>query len=104
MLPAAEFWPDVIHVNDWHSALVPAFLRSTSEGDARFRRIGTVLTIHNLLHQGLFPRELFRWLGLPGDLWCPQTAEVYGELNFMKAGTVSADLVNTIHPTYAREM
>jgi len=104
MLPAADFWPDVIHVNDWHSALVPAFLRSTSAGDARFRRIGTVLTIHNLLHQGLFSRELFEWLGLPGDLWGPEGAEFYGQLNFMKAGIVSADFVNTVSPTYAREI
>src|SRR5205823_14626763 len=82
----------------------PRFLRSTSAGDARFRRIGTVLTIHNLLHQGLFSRELFEWLGLPGDLWGPEGAEFYGQLNFMKAGIVSADFVNTVSPTYAREI
>jgi starch synthase len=104
MIPAADFWPDVIHSNDWHSALVPAFLRSTYAHDARFQRIGTVLTIHNLLHQGLFPRDLFDWLGLPGEFWSPEGAEFYGRFNFMKAGIVSADFVNTVSPTYAKEI
>src|SRR5947209_6459255 len=67
-------------------------------------RIVTVLTIHNLLHQGLFPRELFDWLGLPRDLWTPEGAEFYSQLNFMKAGIVCADLVNTVSPTYAKEI
>jgi len=104
LIPAADFWPDVIHTNDWHSALVPAFLRSAMAEDPRFRRIGTVLTIHNLLHQGLFPRALFDWLGLPEDLWTPEGAEFYGQLNFMKAGIVCADFVNTVSPTYAKEI
>jgi starch synthase len=104
VLPAADFWPDLIHVNDWHSALVPAFLESTYAHDPKFAKIGTVLTIHNLLHQGLFPRELFDWLGLPGGLWTPDGVEFYGKLNFLKAGIVFADLVNTVSPTYAKEI
>ena len=104
LIPAADFWPDVIHTNDWHSALVPAFLRSAMADDPRFQRVGTVLTIHNLLHQGLFPRKLFDWLGLPQELWTPEGAEFYGQLNFMKAGIVCADLVNTVSPTYAKEI
>src|SRR5207247_1006034 len=74
------------------------------EAGLQMAQIGTVLTIHNLLHQGLFSRELFEWLGLPGDLWGPEGAEFYGQLNFMKAGIVSADFVNTVSPTYAREI
>lgn len=104
LLPAAGFWPDVIHSNDWHTGLVPAFVRASSDADERFRRIGTVLTIHNLLHQGLFPRELFDWLGLPRAMWDPEAVEFYGQLNFMKAGIVYADLVNTVSPTYAKEI
>src|SRR2546427_2766724 len=104
LIPAADFWPDVIHTNDWHSSVVPAFLRSAMADDPRFQRVGTVLTIHNLLHQGRFPRELFDWLGFPRDLWTPEGAEFYGQLNFMKAGIVCADLVNTVSPTYAKEI
>src|SRR5438132_338884 len=99
MIPAADFWPDVIHTNDWHSALVPAFLRSGMADDPRFQRIGTVLTIHNLLHQGLFPRDLFDWLGLPRDLWTPEGAELYSQLNLMKAGIVSPAPVSPARPT-----
>lgn len=102
--PAADFWPDLIHLNDWHTALVPAFLRASDGGDERLRRIGTVFTIHNLLHQGLFPKDLFDWLGLPGNLWNPEGVEFYGQLNFMKAGILYADQVTTVSPTYAKEI
>jgi starch synthase len=104
LLPASGFRPDVIHVNDWHTALVPAFLRASRSRRERSGKIATVLTIHNLLHQGLFPRSLFGWLGLPDDLWNPEGAEFYGQLNFLKAGIVAADLVNTVSPTYAKEI
>lgn len=104
LLLAADFWPDVIHSNDWHTALVPAFLRAARSRDERLGTIATVLTIHNLLHQGLFPRALFDSLGLPTDLWNPEGAEFFGQLNFLKAGIVEADLVNTVSPTYAKEI
>jgi len=102
--PAADFWPDVIHCHDWHSALAAAFLRTTHAEDERYRSIKAVLTIHNLQHQGLFGRDLFDWLGLPATAWDPEGVEFYGQLNFMKAGIVYADLVNTVSPTYAREI
>src|SRR6266705_2794780 len=65
MLPASGFWPDVLHCNDWHTALAPAFLRESPPTDERYRRIRCVLTIHNLQHQGLFAKDLFQWTDLP---------------------------------------
>ena len=103
LLPAAKFWPDVIHCNDWHTALAPAFLQSLA-GDDPYRRIRSVLTIHNLQHQGLFGRDLFEWTGLPLDMWNPEGVEFYGGFNFLKAGIVYADRVNTVSPTYAKEI
>jgi len=103
-LPVADFWPDVIHLNDWHSAIAAAFLRTLYNGDERYRRIKTVLTIHNLQHQGLFGRDLFEWLGLPPEAWNAEAVEFYGQLNFLKAGIVYADFVSTVSPTYAREI
>jgi len=103
-LPKADFWPDVIHLNDWHSAMVPAFLRDANGGDERYGRIWTILTIHNLQHQGVFGRDLFDWLGLPPETWGVEGVEFYGQLNFMKAGIVYADAVNTVSPTYAKEI
>ncbi len=104
LLPAADFWPDVLHCNDWHTALAPAFLRTTYAADGRYRSIRTVYTIHNLQPQGHFGKELFDWTGLPAEAWDPDGVEFYGKLNFMKAGIVYADLVNTVSPTYAREI
>lgn len=104
LLPTADWWPDVVHANDWHAALSGAFLRTTHAGDERFRRIRSVLTIHNLQHQGLFGRDLFDWTGLPRDAWNPEGVEFYGQLNFLKAGIVYADRVNTVSPTYANEI
>ncbi len=104
ILPAAGWWPDVLHLNDWHTALAAAFLRTTHASDARYRQLRTVFTIHNLQHQGLFGRELFEWAGLPPETWNPEGVEFYGQLNFLKAGIVYADRVNTVSPTYAREI
>jgi starch synthase len=104
LLPTANWWPDVVHVNDWHSALAAAFLKTTHAGDGRYRHIRSVLTIHNLQHQGLFGRDLFEWLGLPPEAWDPEGVEFYGQLNFLKAGIVYADRVNTVSPTYAKEI
>ena len=104
LLPAADFWPDVIHCNDWHSALAPAFLKTSYADDPRYGSVKSVLTIHNLQHQGLFGRDLFDWTGLPAAAWSPEGVEFYGKLNFMKAGIVYADLVNTVSPTYAKEI
>jgi starch synthase len=104
LLPKADFWPDVVHLNDWHSAMVPAFLRTAFGGDERYARIRTILTIHNMQHQGLFGRDLFDWLGLPPESWNVEGVEFYGQLNFLKAGIVYADYVNTVSPTYAREI
>lgn len=104
LLPVADFWPDVLHLNDWHSALAAALLKTTYAGDERYRRIRAILTIHNLQHQGLFGRDLFEWLGLPSEAWSPEGVEFYGRLNFMKAGIAYADLVSTVSPTYAQEI
>jgi len=103
-LPAADFWPDVIHLNDWHSAMVAAFLRTSYAEDERYRGIKTLLTIHNLQHQGMFGRDLFDWLGLPVEAWNVEAVEFYGQLNFLKAGIVYTDFVNTVSPTYAKEI
>jgi starch synthase len=104
LLPTARFWPDMLHCNDWHSALAPAFLKTLYAADERYLRIKTVLTIHNLQHQGLFGQDLFEWTGLPPETWNPEGVEFYGQLNFMKAGIAYADLVNTVSPTYAKEI
>ena len=104
LLPAADWWPDVVHVHDWHAALVAAFLRTTHADDVRYRQMRSVLTIHNLQHQGVFGRDLFDWTGLPPEAWNPEGVEFYGQFNFLKAGIVYADRVSTVSLTYAKEI
>jgi starch synthase len=95
--------PDVIHCHDWTAGLVPALLNTTLKtsplGGAR-----SVLTIHNLQHQGLQPRRLMAYVGLPEHLWHPQELECLGGVNFLKAGILHAGQVITVSPTYAREI
>ncbi len=104
LLPLADWWPDVVHANDWHSALSVAFLAAERARDERYRRIRSVFTIHNLQHQGLFGRDLFDWTGLPPEAWNPEGVEFWGQMNFLKAGVVYADRVTTVSPTYAKEV
>jgi len=104
LIPAAKWTPDILHLNDWHSALAAAYLKTTFADDERYRGIRSLLTIHNLQHQGLFGKDLFDWTGLPGETWTPEGVEFYEKLNFMKAGIVYADRVNTVSPTYAKEI
>ncbi len=103
MLPHIGFKPDVIHANDWQSALVPLFYSifyATREG---YEGIKTVLTIHNIQYQGKYGMELMEdVLGIPPEH--RQLVEYDGCVNFMKAGIETADRVTTVSPTYAGEI
>jgi starch synthase len=90
--------PDIVHGNDWQSGLAPALLQLHS------RRPATLFTIHNLAYQGLFDHQTFLDLDLPASLWHPDGLEFYGQLSFIKGGLAFADRVNTVSPTYAREI
>jgi starch synthase len=101
--------PDVIHCHDSHTALVPALLapayRSAYSADGFFRRTGTLLTIHNLAFQGIFPKTALNCAGIGADHFAPGSPfEFWGKVNFMKAGIEIADLVNTVSETYAHEI
>lgn len=99
-----QFAPDVIHCNDWQTALLPAYLRAFYREDPLLASARTLLTLHNVREQGVFPRDLLDVLGLP-DAWA--TEEVLlrdGRVNFLKGGIVLADRVSTVSETYAREI
>ena len=89
---------DLLHLNDWQSALAPAYLAW------RKVRVPSVLTIHNLAYQGLFPRETMTRLGMPEDAFDMNGVEFYGQLSFLKAGLYFATHVTTVSETYAREI
>jgi starch synthase len=90
--------PDVVHCHDWQSALVPALLEQASQ------RPATVFTIHNLAYQGLFPAPTLHELDLPANWWSPEALEFHGQVSFIKGALVFADRLNTVSPTYAREI
>lgn len=96
--------PDVIHCNDWQTALVPALLKTTLAGDPFFKDVASVFSIHNLAYQGVFPYEYLHYAGLPGEEFHYSRSEFYGQLNFMKTGITHADVITTVSPSYAEEI
>ena len=98
--PISKVWrPDVVHCNDWQTGLVPALLSYT---DAK--SVATVMTIHNLAFQGVFPAALTLRLGLPIESFAMEGVEYYGQLSFLKAGLYFAHRITTVSPGYAEEI
>lgn len=96
--------PDVIHCNDWQAGLLPVYLNEFYRRVPGLRETGTLLTIHNLGYQGMFPSQDMAITGLDPRLFNWRELEFHGQLNFLKAGLVFADLLNTVSPTYSREI
>jgi starch synthase len=105
-----DFQPDVLHANDWQTGLIPVYLREmycrTNDDKLRalYERIGTLFTIHNIAYQGVFWHLDMPLIGLDWRLFNHRQLEYYGKLSLLKAGIVFADLLNTVSPTYAREI
>jgi starch synthase len=96
---------DVIHCHEHQTALIPLYLEHLWRPRGRFSETATVLTIHNLGYQGLFPASLVPLEGLPDTASDPGgVLEFYGQLNFMKGGILTADTLTVVSPTYAREI
>ena len=103
-LPEAADWiPDVFHVHDWTVALIPALIKAL-EPTHPLRKCASVLTIHNLMHQGVFPAETFSKTGLPSSWYNSDGLEQNGYLNMLKGGIHHANKITTVSPTYAREI
>ncbi len=99
-----RFKPDVIHCNDWQTALIPLYLKTSYKNDQFFKNTRTVLTIHNLGYQGIFPAEQLPLTELPEHLYDVSCLEFYGMINLLKGGLKFCDKITTVSPTYAREM
>jgi len=96
--------PDVVHVHDWQTALVPALMRQQQRAEGWGNPPPACLTIHNLAYQGIFPPGAFALTNLPLDFFNMDGVEFYGQLNCLKAGIVFADVITTVSPRYAREI
>ena len=93
-----DWQPDIVHCNDWQTALVPPLLERHDS------RPATVFTIHNLAYQGLFDWRVFKTLELPADFWGTEAMEFHNQFSFIKGGLVFADWITTVSPTYAQEI
>ncbi|MDD5195072.1 MAG: glycogen/starch synthase [Candidatus Omnitrophica bacterium] len=104
ILKKLKFSPDVIHSNDWQSSLVNMYCKTIYKNDNFFKNTKCVLTIHNLAYQGIFEKEKYPLLGLSWDCFNMQCLEFYGKINLLKGGIVFSDMVNTVSPTYAKQI
>ena len=105
MLPHLKFWPEVIHCNDWQTALVPIYLKDDGVREDRFRSIRTVLSIHNIEYQGRYGRQTLGDLfGLDHGWADDGTILMDGDVNLLKGAILCADAVNAVSPTYANEL
>lgn len=103
-LPVIGFKPDIIHVNDWHTAIIPLLLKTQYDLHPQ-GRAKTVLTIHNLAYQGRFNfGYASHLLGIDDRYFHQEYVEFHGDANFLKAGIVFADKLVTVSPTYAQEI
>ncbi|WP_420263769.1 glycogen synthase GlgA [Candidatus Magnetominusculus dajiuhuensis] len=99
-----RFRPDCVHVNDWHTAAIPVFLNTAYKDDPVFSSTATLLTIHNMLHQGEFYEGLMDVLGVGWEHFNYLELERDGKTNLLKGGIYHSTLINTVSESYAVEI
>lgn len=104
MVKKIDFQPDIIHCNDWQSGPIPFLIKEKYIGDPFFSKTATVFTVHNLLYQGNYPRECLNLLGVGNEYFHPERLEFFGQVSYMKAGLMYADIINTVSKRYAQEI
>lgn len=104
VLKKMGFQPDIIHTNDWQSALVNIYLKLYYKNDDLFKNSNTILTIHNIGYQGIFNKDKMQTLNLPQDIFNIDGVEFYNQINLLKGGIIFADAVTTVSKTYSQEI
>lgn len=105
-----DFWPEVLHLNDWQTGLIAPLLREeyayhwAAEQRPRYAAIKSLFTVHNIAYQGVFPQHQYALTRLAPHLFNYRQMEFYGQFSLLKAGLVFSDAINTVSPTYAREI
>ncbi len=95
---------DIVHCHDWQSSLIPVYLKTKFKSDPYYSNIKSVLTIHNLAYQGVFPKEEFHRLGLGDEFFSGKYFEYYNQINLLKAAIVMSDRVTTVSEMYGQEI
>ena len=103
-IPNLGFTPDIVHCNDWHTAMLPMLAKTQYNGSMQ-EGLRWLLTIHNIAYQGKFGFDYVQdLLGVEDKYYTPEFLELNGCADFLKAGCVFADRINTVSPTYADEI
>jgi len=95
---------DVLHLHDWQAALCAVYLKALAQAHKELGHLKTLLTLHNVGYQGVFPGAQFAKTGLPPSVYSPGGLEFYGSVNCLKGGIIFSDAVSTVSPTYAKEI
>jgi starch synthase len=98
------FRPDVIHCNDWHSGLTPAYLKTMYNADPFFQHTKTLFTVHNLAYQGVFSKELLPALDIGWEEFKVEKLEFWDSINYLKAGLAYSDSISTVSKRYSEEI
>lgn len=96
--------PDIVHANDWHTGLIPLYIKDYAKGDHFYENIKTAYTIHNIKYQGIYPAEILPLTGLSNWYFHEDGIKYYDAINMMKAGIVYSDLLTTVSKTYSQEI
>jgi starch synthase len=105
LIKALDLYPDIIHCNDFHTGLIPAYLELEENQDIHFKNTGTVFSVHNLAYQGIFEKDFMIKAGFDPQLFKPLSPfEFWGKVNVMKIGLFFADMLSTVSETYAEEI
>ncbi len=99
-----KFIPDVVHLHDWQTAPTAAFLKTWDRSGSPLSNTASVLTIHNIGHQGKYHRGVMWYYGLGDEHFTPEKFEDFGGVNLLKAGIHFADAITTVSPTHAQEI
>ncbi len=98
------FSPDIVHSNDWQTAPTAAYLKTWFWNDPLLGKSASVLTIHNIAYQGVYPGHHYRYMGLGSQCFHDKGFESWGQVNFLKGGIFYSDMVNTVSPGHAKEI
>lgn len=99
-----SFIPDVVHVNDWQTALATAYLKVWHWNDPQLRSAASLLTIHNAAYQGVYPKQHYDYLGLGWHNFNGDVFETHDQINILKGGIAFADCITAVSPAFAREI
>jgi starch synthase len=104
MSPLPDWQADVVHANDWPTALAPMYLADWRTSLPKHQRAASIITIHNIAFQGIFPMHMADVLAVPWQWRGIDGVEFWGQMSMLKAALQFSDAITTVSPTYAQEI